>query len=256
MRHEPEVDDVVDALRRGGCVAAEDEARELRDSARSLEELRALVALRVAGEPLAWITGRTVFCGLELCIDRGVYVPRWQSESLARAAAGALAPDGVAVDLCTGAGSVALVLGAACPVATVLGTEIDPTAVACARRNGVGVLEGDLFEPLPTGLRGRVDVLASVAPYVPRDELHLLPRDVVDHEPAIALDGGADGLDVVGRIVSQSVDWVRHGASVFLEAGTDQCDEVIAMLEAVGYLDAALIEDADGDPRGVGARWP
>jgi release factor glutamine methyltransferase len=246
--------DLVETLRRAGCVAAEDEAAELVAAAGTDGELDTLVARRAAGEPLAWVTGRTVFCGLELCVDAGTFVPRWQSEVLARKAAGLLPARGVAVDLCTGAGSVAAVLMTARPDATVLATDLDPRAVACARRNGVLVLEGDLFAPLPLGIRGRVDVLTAIAPYVPHDALDRLPRDVVDFEPAVALDGGTDGLDAVRRIVAESVVWVRSGGSALLEVGGEQCDEVVALLERAGYVAPAVIEDLDGDLRGVCAQ--
>jgi release factor glutamine methyltransferase len=246
--------EVVETLRRAGCVAANDEARELADSAGTAAALDAMVARRVAGEPLAWITGRTVFCGLELFVDPGVFVPRWQSEALARAASVLLPECGVAVDLCTGAGSIAAVLAARRPAAEVLATELDPVAVACAQRNGVHVAQGDLFTPLPARLRGRVDVLTAVAPYVPRTALHRLPRDVLDFEPSIALDGGEDGLDVVRRIVSESVDWLGAGGDVLLEVGSDQCDDVARLLERAGFHAPSVIEDADGDPRGVRAQ--
>jgi release factor glutamine methyltransferase len=254
MRRTGELEEVVTALRRAGCVAAEEEARELVNAAESAESLDEMVARRISGEPIAWITGRTTFCDLELRIDAGVFVPRWQSEAMARTAAGLLPAHGIAVDLCTGAGSIAVVLAAAHPHATVLGTELDPLAAACARRNGVRVWEGDLFEPLPLGIRGSVDVLTAVAPYVPRDALHLLPRDVAQFEPNLALDGGPDGLDVVRRIVSEGIDWVRPGSSVLLEVGSDQCAPVAALLERAGCLAPKVIEDPDGDPRGVWAR--
>jgi release factor glutamine methyltransferase len=255
MRADP-TDDVVVTLRRAGCVAAEDEAHELVATARaSGEALDELVARRVTGEPLAWITRRTRFCGIELRVDPGTFVPRWQSEGLARAATALLPADGVAVDLCTGSGCVAVVLATACPDAVVVATELAPIAAECARRNRVRVLEGDLFAPLPEDLRGRVDVLTAIAPYVPRSALDHLPRDVVDFEPAVALDGGSDGLDVVRRIIAGSSDWVRPGGSVLLEVGSDQCAAVARMLERAGFVKTTTLEDPDGDRRGVSAQW-
>ena len=129
-----------------------------------------------------------------MAVDPGVYVPRWQSETLARRAADLLPADGTAVDLGTGSGAVALVLAARPARGPGRGHRGRPRAAACARRNGVDVREGHLDDPLPDELAGTVDVMGGVLPYVPADALHLLPRDVVAFEPRGALDGGADGL--------------------------------------------------------------
>ena len=169
---------VLHALAAGGCIDPAAEADALLDASRAAgDPLEELIARRLAGEPLGWITGWVRFCEARVRVDPGVFVPRPQTESLARRAAALLPADGIAVDLCTGSGAVAVVLGSACPRATVIATDIDPAAVACARRNGVGALPGDLDEPLPPALRRRVDVVTAVVPYVPIEELHLLPRD-------------------------------------------------------------------------------
>src|SRR5687768_17103129 len=127
---------LVRQLAAGGFVAPEEEAAELiraaADGSRPLEEL---VARRLSGEPLAWITGFVRFCGLRVLVDPGVYVPRPLTQTLARRAAALLPPAGTGVDLCTGSGAVAAVLGAVGRGATVLATDVDPAAVACARRN-------------------------------------------------------------------------------------------------------------------------
>jgi len=242
---------VIGALVRAGCVAPEEEAAELIAAAGAGGDLAGMVARRSTGEPLAWITGRTVFCGLEVAVDPGVYVPRWQSEPLARLAAHLLPPTGLGVDLATGSGAVAMVMQAARPGARVVATEIDPTAVRCARRNGVAVHQGYLHEPLPPDLAGRVDVLSGVLPYVPDDALHLLPRDVLAFEPRAALDGGVRGLEVVSAVVADSGAWVRSGGWMVLEVGGDQIPAVSALFEGAGYAAVDVLEDDDGDPRGV-----
>lgn len=242
------------ALAAAGCVAAEEEAVELIGSTRDPTALAALVARRVAGEPLAWLVGTARFCDLDVVVDPGVYVPRWQSETLARRAAALLPPDGTAVDVATGSGAVAAVLRHLRPGARVLATELDPVAAACARRNGVDVLLGPLDEPLPADVTGAVDVLCAVLPYVPTDALHLLPRDVVTYEPRRALDGGPGGLTLVAELVTRSTRWVRPDGWLLLEVGGDQVDRVAALMGSVGYTDADVLSDADGDPRGVAAR--
>jgi release factor glutamine methyltransferase len=245
---------MVDALTRAGCVAAEEEAEELIAAASGVADLRRRLDRRLTGEPLAWVTGGTVFCGLEVIVDPGVYVPRWQSEALARLAADRLPAAGVGVDLATGSGAVAMVMQARRPDARVVATELDPVAVRCARRNGVDVLAGHLDRPLPGELVGSVDVLTGVVPYVPSDALGLLPRDVLAFEPRAALDGGADGLDAVGEVVSRSGRWVRPGGWLALEVGGDQIPAVTALFEASGYVGVDILVDGDGDRRAVVGR--
>ncbi|HEX7460019.1 MAG TPA: HemK/PrmC family methyltransferase [Acidimicrobiales bacterium] len=235
-------------------MAADEEAAELVAVAPDETALRALVDRRVSGEPLAWITGTARFCGLELLVDPGVYVPRWQSEALARRGADLLPAHGTAVDLCTGSGAVALVMQTARPAARVVATERNPLATACARRNGVDVLEGHLFDPLPQELARVVDVLVGVVPYVPDDALHLLPRDVVAFEPLEALAGGITGLEVVDEVVATSPRWVRPGGWLLLEVGGDQVEVTQRRFTAGGYVAVSVLTDGDGDPRGVAGR--
>src|SRR3989442_8671298 len=138
--------DLTAGLSRAGFIAAEAEARELvARAAGDGELLDSLVARRLTGEPLAWITGTVSFCGVEIRVDPGVYVPRWQSEPLARRAVGCLPATGVAIDLCTGSGAIARTLMTQRPAARVVASDIDARAVACAAANGVDVYQGDLF---------------------------------------------------------------------------------------------------------------
>jgi release factor glutamine methyltransferase len=181
----------------GGFIAPDAEADALLTaSSEGVGPIEELVARRLRGEPLAWITGGVSFCDVRVRIDPGVFEPRPQTEALARRAAALLPEAGIAVDLCTGSGAVAAVLRSTHPLATVVATDLDPGAVVCARRNGVEAFLGDLDEPLSPLLRGRVDVMTVVAPCVPTEELHLLPRDVLAHEPRLAIDGGPRGMTV------------------------------------------------------------
>src|ERR1700686_1473093 len=127
-------------LSHAGFIAAEEEADALLAcAAGNVELLDSLVARRLTGEPLAWITGRVSFCGLEIRIDPGVYVPRWQSEPLARRAAERLPENGTAIDLCTGSGAIARTLMRKHPGARIVASDLDERAVACATANGVEV---------------------------------------------------------------------------------------------------------------------
>jgi release factor glutamine methyltransferase len=235
-------------------VAAEEEAAELLTAAPDLATLEAMLARRLTGEPLAWITGSIRFCGIEVGVRPGVYVPRWQSETLATTAAGLLPARGTAVDLCTGSGAIALVMQATEPDARVIGTESDPLAAACARDNGVEVVVGDLDDGLPPDLAGRVDVMTGVLPYVPDDALHLLPRDVLAFEPRMALDGGPAGLDYLTRAIAHSTRWVTRGGWLLLEVGGGQFEAVTRSFAASGYTGVRVLQDGDGDPRAVCGR--
>jgi release factor glutamine methyltransferase len=243
------------ALAAGGCVAASEEADLLLSaSAEGVGPIDGLVGRRLQGEPLAWITGWTPFCGIRVVVDPGVFVPRPHTEALARRAASLLPSGGVAVDLCTGSGAVAAVLRAAHPGASIIATDIDPVAVACARRNGIDALEGDLMAPLDRSLRGGLDVVTAVVPYVPTDELRLLPRDVLEHEPRVALDGGPSGTTVLARAVRAAGEWLRDGGSVLLEIGGDQAAGVTDLLVDEGFTGARVHRDDDGQDRAIEAR--
>lgn len=218
--------------------------------------LEELVRRRLTGEPLAWITGSAGFCGLELAIEPGVYVPRWHTERLAERAAELLPERGAAIDVCTGSGAVAAVLQARHPSARVVGTDLDPASVACARRNGVDAYAGDLFDPLPDELAGTTNVVVSVPPYVPTPELPLLQRDTFAFESPLAYDGGADGTDVLRRILAGSRRFLRPGGSVVLELGGRQPDVLEPELERLGYTGIRLITDEDGELRGLEAALP
>ena len=243
---------VTDRLVAAGCVAADEEALELVAAAPDDETLELWTCRREQGEPLAWITGSLTFCGQEVHVDPGVYVPRAQSEDLARRAAIVLADiGGRAADLCTGSGAVAVHLMAEAPTCGVIGVDIDLGAVRCARRNGVLVARGDLDE----ALRPRAfSVVTAVAPYVPSGELRLLPADVQRYEPGVALDGGIEGLDVVRRVVMASARLLLPEGWLFTELGGDQDEVLSSTLERAGFGSVDCWYDEDGDLRGLAAQ--
>ena len=243
-------------LSRAGFIAAEDEANELlARAAGDGELLDSLVARRLTGEPLAWVTGKTSFCGIDIRVDRGVYVPRWQSEPLARRAVERLPATGVAIDLCTGSGAIARTLTTNRPGARVVASDVDDRAAACAAANGVEVYRGDLFDPLPTGLEGRVDVVVGVVPYVPTPELPLLQRDTFTFESTLSYHGGPDGTDILRRVLRESPRFLRRGGALLLELGGAQADALRDDLARLGYRDVSVLTDEDGDLRGVEARF-
>lgn len=213
-----------------------------------------MTARRMLGEPLAWITGRSRFCGVVVSVAPGVYVPRPQTELVARRAAARLPRSGVAVDVCTGSGAVAAALMRLRPGATVVASELDARAVACAHRNGVDVRAGDLLSPIPVELRGHVDVVVAVVPYVPTGELALLQRDTFTFETPLAYDGGPDGTALLRRVVAEGRGWLREGGALVLELGGDQAELLRPVLTAHGYAQPDVVLDEDGDVRGIVSR--
>jgi release factor glutamine methyltransferase len=253
---------LVATLRAAGCVFAEEEAALLIEAADDPDELAEMVARRVAGEPLEQVVGWAEFCGLRVLVEPGVFVPRRRTEALAREAV-ALARDAarhgrpVVVDLCCGAGALAVAVAAALEDVELYAVDVEPAAVRCARRNLAGraeVLEGDLDAPLPAGLRGRVDVLVANVPYVPTDEIDLLPAEARLHEPRVTLDGGADGLRVLARVAAAAPRWLAPGGTVLCETSERQVGVALAELAAAGLSGRVVREEDLGATVVLGTR--
>jgi release factor glutamine methyltransferase len=239
-------------LAAAGCIAADAEAHEMLAAAADWSVLEAWVRRRERGEPLAWIVGTTAFCGHRVVVEPGVYVPRWQSEELARRAGEHLAGGGgLALDLCTGSGAIAVHLAAVAPRALVLAADLDATAVRCARRNGVHAVVADIGEPFRSA---SFHVVTAVAPYVPTAGLALLPSDVRAFEPTSALDGGGDGLAIVRRVAAAAARLLVPGGWLLTEVGGDQEAPLRHELAALGFASADAWYDDEGDVRGVVAQ--
>jgi release factor glutamine methyltransferase len=272
-------------LRAAGCVFAEDEAAVLVEAAQTPAELDAMVERRAGGEPLEQVAGWAEFCGLRVFVDPGVFVPRRRSEFLVSVAVGLVRVRGasagtpVIVDLCCGTGALGLA------VATGLGREpsgadasgrdgqpgerafaewtaaglhggqlhaadLDLAAVACARRNvepaGGRVYQGDLFDALPSGLRGRTDVLICNAPYVPTGEIAFMPAEAREHEALLALDGGADGLAVLRRAAAEAGAWLAPAGVLLVETSERQAPAMAAEMAAAGLHAQVRSDDESG----------
>lgn len=244
----PPLSAIVTRLRAAGCVFAEDEAELLLSTARTPTELVAMVERRVVGLPLEHVLGWAEFHGRRFDVDPGVFVPRRRTEFLVDQAAALLRPGSVVVDLCCGSGALGAALvagggGGAGPdprPVELHAADIDPAAVRCARRNvdaaGGRVYEGDLYEPLPGTLRGRVGVLLANVPYVPTEEIDLLPTEARVHEARVALDGGTDGLDVLRRVTAEAARWLAPGGHLLFETSERQVPEAVAIVARDGLL--------------------
>ncbi|MGX1882518.1 putative protein N(5)-glutamine methyltransferase [Streptomyces sp. NPDC055287] len=232
---------VVTRLRAAGCVFAEDEAQLLLSTASGPAHLRAMVDRRVAGLPLEHVLGWAEFSGRRIAVDPGVFVPRRRTEFLVEQAV-ALAPSpAVVVDLCCGSGALGAALAASLDQVELYAADVDPAAVRCARRNvtafGGQVYDGDLYAPLPAAaLRGRVDVLLANVPYVPTDEIELLPPEARIHEARVALDGGADGLDVLRRVTAQAARWLAPGGHLLFETSERQASRAVEAVARGGMV--------------------
>jgi release factor glutamine methyltransferase len=240
-------------------------ARAVTASPLTTDEQEALVAAitrRASREPLQHITGWASFRHLELHVGPGVFVPRPETEGVAQLAIDALraVPDAspVAVDLGTGSGALALAMASEVPTATVVAVELSPDAAVWTRRNiaAVGVdnvrlVEGDLADAVPE-LDATVSVVVSNPPYVP---VGMVPRDpeVRLHDPALALYGGEDGLDLVRALSLTARRLLRPGGALVIEHGELQGGAIRDLLTADGWRSPATHPDLTGRDRATTA---
>jgi release factor glutamine methyltransferase len=233
-------------LRAAGCVFAEDEAALLILTASTASDLARLVGQRVAGLPLEQVLGWADFGGLRIAIDPGVFVPRRRSEFLVQQAALVAQSGAVVVDMCCGSGAVGAALAAVQRI-DLYAVDIDPLAVRCARRNiGDHVYEGDLYEPLPATVQGRVDVIVANAPYVPTDEIALMPPEARLYEPQVALDGGVDGLDIQRRVIEGAPLWLAPSGTLLIETSDRQAAHTADIIARAG-MHARVVNSDDFD---------
>jgi release factor glutamine methyltransferase len=243
----PLTDSVVAALRSAGCVFAEDEAELILSTASTPDEVAAMVDRRVSGLPLEHVLGWAGFHGLRIVVEPGVFVPRRRTEFLVDQAVALARGACLVVDLCCGSGAVGAALAAGLGGPELHAADIDPAAVRCARRNvapfGGHVHQGDLFGALPDTLRGRVDVLTANVPYVPTHEVGLLPPEARDHEPLVALDGGADGLDILRRVTAEAARWLAPGGCLLVETSEHQAPAAVEAFARGGLTATLAVSD-------------
>jgi len=219
----------------------------------ALGTLREMVKHRAAGEPLQYVLGVANFYGLDLAVDKRVLVPRPETELLVDY----VVKNGVAArtiaDLGTGSGAIAIALAKNLASARVLAVDASAEALEVARANAAtrdGRVEffcGDLLAPLPAGLQ--CDWIVSNPPYIPSGEIVSLPREIRDHEPRTALDGGADGLDIVRRIAAEAKPWLAVGGRIAVEIGAGQGSAAERIFLDNGYRVEKMIADWQGHPR-------
>lgn len=236
---------------------------ELREA--QAERFESLVSRRLRAEPVAYVTGTQEFWSLDFRVTPDVLIPRPETEHLVEIVVGFLAsrPGPCRVlEIGTGSGAVAVCLARECPETEIWATDVSAPALDVARDNAArhGVagkirwLRGDLFAPVQ-GLAGWFDVLVSNPPYVPSGAIGALQRDVRDWEPALALDGGADGMDFYRRFVREGVGYLRDGGMLAVEVGAGQGRAVSRLLDAqAGLQQVRVRRDYAGLPRVVTAK--
>jgi release factor glutamine methyltransferase len=224
-----------------------------------LARFRELIKRRLAGEPVAYLVGRKEFRSLELAVDARVLVPRPETETLIDVVLALAPPPARVVDVGTGSGAIALALKQALPAAEVLAVDRSPDAAAVARANAerlglaVEVVEGDLLEPVRA--RAPFDLVAANLPYIPSGEIPSLAPEV-RREPMLALDGGADGLALIRRLIADAAPLLAPGGALVMELGAGQAPSVAALLAAASYVDVARARDLAGVERVISARRP
>ncbi|QDZ15427.1 putative protein N(5)-glutamine methyltransferase [Humibacter ginsenosidimutans] len=267
----PEHAAIVGRLRAAGCVFAEDEADLLVAEAPDAAWLENAVQQRVAGEPLEYIVGWAEFCGLRVHVAPGVFVPRLRTSVLVHEALRVAPRAPVVLDLCCGAGGIGAAILAARPDAVIHAADIDPAATACAERtlgevaaraSAAGprpagrsqVYTGDLYDPLPSTLRGTVDVLVANAPYVPTDDIRLMPTEARDHELTAALDGGLDGLELQRKVARAAGEWLAPHGHLLIETSRRQAAATGGILESAGFSASTVRDDEVEGTVAVGER--
>lgn len=229
-----------------------------------------LVDRRLQGVPLAHLTGRQRFCGMELEVGPGALIPRRETELLARAAVRLLERaveqqgHASAIDVCTGAGNVAAALAMGVPQARVWASDLSEDAVRLAARNAVRLglsarLElrcGDLLAPF-TGaeFERRIDVLTCNPPYISTGKVSSMPNEIAEFEPSLAFDGGPFGVRILNRLVQEAPALVRPGGWVLTEVGLGQGPSVLRRFRAAGaFVEVEGLADEHGEIRAVAAR--
>jgi release factor glutamine methyltransferase len=246
-------DGVVLTLRVAGCVFAEEEAALLIEAAASSDDLAGMVGERVSGRPLEHILGWVQFCGRRVFVAPAVFVPRRRTELIVREAIDWLDRElgensgPVVVDLCCGCGAIGAAIAAARPIGELHAVDIEPRAVDCARRNvepvGGQVYIGDLVEPLPSRLSGRIDILLANAPYVPTEAIALMPPEARDYEPTVALDGGTDGLAILRRVIDAAGVWLSPRGALFVETSESQASLLLDHVTSVDLIGRRVDSD-------------
>ncbi|MBR5420415.1 MAG: peptide chain release factor N(5)-glutamine methyltransferase [Lachnospiraceae bacterium] len=212
---------------------------------------------RSGREPLQYILGKQFFFGEEYAVSPAVLIPRADTECLVEKALSFGVEGKQVLDLCTGSGCILFSVLKRAKGSSGVGTDLSKEALEQAEKNreklqvDAKLYYGDLFEALPEELKGSFDFLLSNPPYIPSGEIEELMPEVSRFEPRMALDGGADGLELYRRIAGGAGEWLKSGGRILLEIGSTQAEELAALLEAAGFSETEVIKDHAGLDRVV-----
>ena len=241
--------------------------RDMRYYATDEVERRAeeMVQRRLAGEPVAYITGVWEFRGLPMEVSRDVLIPRVDTEVLAETAIKYLKDtgrlDARVLDLCSGTGCIGCAIAAELPRVRVVLSDVSPEAMEISRRNvsrngldgRISFLPADVMK-LPPLMTGSFDLVVSNPPYIPTMEILTLDPSVRDYEPVWALDGGEDGLDFYRAILKNWALVIRQGGELMFEVGEDQAERVKDLMRMAGLREARSFPDTQNIQRVVAAK--
>lgn len=237
-----------------------------------------LVNRRLQGEPIQYIIGYVEFYGLKIHVGKGVLIPRPETELVVEETIKAVSSVECRLsdkknrkfkiqnskfknenskmkilDLCTGSGCIAIALAKNLKQAFVYGVDKSEAAIGYARENAIlnkvsniSFIVGDLFEPVRDI---KFDFIVSNPPYIKKDEIQNLQREIRDYEPLNALDGGEDGLDFYRRVISESPYFLKKGGMLILEAGFNQAEEIKKLAKSSGYKEIKFFKDYAGIER-------
>lgn len=214
------------------------------------------ISLRATHVPLQHIIGSQEFMGFEFFVNEHVLIPRQDTEVLVEEVV-KIAEGKRVLDVCTGSGCIILSLCKLCHLSKAVGVDLSPEALQVARENGkrlecdVTFLESDLF----TEVTGTYDIIVSNPPYIETHVIEGLMEEVREHEPRMALDGGADGLRFYRSIVEQSVEYLADDGYLCFEIGYNQGEDVRSLMEQRGFDQCRIIKDLAGLDRVVMGHW-
>lgn len=233
-------------------------AMDLAADAEKTRKFRDWTEKRAQGFPVQQLTGRASFMGLDFEVTADVLVPRQDTETLVETALKVLPANARVLDMCTGSGCIILSLAALRPDMTGTGADLSEAALQVATRNRdrlglssrVDMIRTDMF----TSVEGSYDMIVSNPPYIRSDVIETLMTEVKDHEPRMALDGGADGLAFYRQLTAEAKNHLKAGGYLIMEIGYDQAADVTALMRAAGYKEVTVIKDLPGLDRVVCGR--